>query len=135
MNRPHPLPMAVNLFATVLVTDYFRSFYTKVHSAFGSRKLQKILKIQHFTGRAPNLASYLGLASDVVPTGCSFPFPMEKAIDRRFVSAYLVAIFRRQVDRLCEMAFRLIVSADGIQCVAQVSIALGETRIEFDRHR
>lgn len=53
MNRPHPLPMAVNLFATVLVTDYFRSLYTKVHSPFGSRKLQKILKTQHFTRRAP----------------------------------------------------------------------------------
>ena len=135
MNRPHPLPMAMNLFATVLVTDYFRSLYTKVHSPFGSRKLQKILKTQHFTRRAPNLASDVGIPSDALPAGCSFPFPMEKAIDRRLVTANLVAIFRRQVDRLGEMPFRLIESADGIQCVAQVSIALGETRIEFDRHR
>lgn len=45
MEQTSPASHGRDLFATVLVTDYFRSLYTKVHSGFGSRNFHKLYTV------------------------------------------------------------------------------------------
>ena len=53
--------MAVNLFATVLVTDYFRSLYTKIHSPNDSTNM---LRHNDLLARTPSAVEFEGGSGD-----------------------------------------------------------------------